>query len=221
MLGAGLAFGASVSYVSTAGDDANPGTKAKPWKTLQHAAEMAKPGTTVNIRGGDYCQTLAVNVSGDARGGFITFRSQPGEKAIIDGACLTPPQGGTRGGAALVSLHNVSYVRIQGLEICNYRTDERGRTPAGIHVSGAGSHIEILGNDVHHIEQNFQGRDRPGSGGNGFGIAVYGTDAKTAITDLIDRRQRGAPPEDRFQRIAGGQRQRGWLSHHPQRSSRQ
>ena len=43
----------------------------------------------------------------------------------------------------------------------------------------------MLKNNVHHIEQNFGGRDAPGRGGNGFGIAVYGTDAKTPITDLI------------------------------------
>ncbi|MBV8780316.1 MAG: right-handed parallel beta-helix repeat-containing protein, partial [Phycisphaerae bacterium] len=35
------------------------------------------------------------------------------------------------------------------------------------------------------IENTFPGRDAPGSGGNGFGIAVYGTDAKSPITDLI------------------------------------
>jgi len=50
---------------------------------------------------------------------------------------------------------------------------------------GAGSHIELLKNNVHHIQQTFPGRDAPGSGGNGFGIAVYGTDAKTPITDLV------------------------------------
>ena len=50
---------------------------------------------------------------------------------------------------------------------------------------GAGSHIELLKNNVHHIEQTFPGRDAPGSGGNGFGIAVYGTDAKTPISELV------------------------------------
>ena len=35
------------------------------------------------------------------------------------------------------------------------------------------------------MSNNFDGRDAPGRGGNGFGIAVYGTDAKTPITDLI------------------------------------
>ena len=129
MLGAGLAFGASVFYVSPSGDDGSPGTRAKPWKTLQHAADLAKPGTTVNIMGGEYCQTLAIKVSGDLRNGFITFRSQPGQKAVLDGSCLTPPEGGTRGGTALVALRNVSYVRIEGVEIRNYRTEDRRRTP--------------------------------------------------------------------------------------------
>jgi hypothetical protein len=185
ILGVGLAFGASTFYISPSGDDANPGTKAKPWKTLQHAADTAKPGTTINLLAGTYCQSVDIKVSGDAKGGFITFRSEPGQKAVVDGSCLTVPQGGTRGGAALVALHSVSYVRIEGLEICNYKTEERDRTPAGIHVSGAGSHIELLHNNVHNIEQNFQGRERVGSGGNGFGIAVYGTDPQTPITDLV------------------------------------
>jgi hypothetical protein len=51
---------------------------------------------------------------------------------------------------------------------------------------GAGSHIELLKNNVHHIEQTFERpRCKPGSGGNGFGIAVYGTDAKTPISELV------------------------------------
>jgi hypothetical protein len=185
VLAVGPALSASVFYVSPSGDDANPGTRAKPWKTLQHAAERAKPGMTVNLRGGTYCQTLDLKASGDAQRGFITFRSQPGETAVVDGSCLTVSEGGSRGGSALVALTNVSYVRIYGLEIRNYRTSERRRTPAGIRVFGSGSHIEILHNNVHHIEQNFQGRDRVGSGGNGFGIAVYGTDSKAPIRELV------------------------------------
>ena len=55
----------------------------------------------------------------------------------------------------------------------------------GISVIGSGSHIELLKNNVHHIQQTFEGRDAPGRGGNGFGIAVYGTDAKTPISELV------------------------------------
>jgi hypothetical protein len=89
------------------------------------------------------------------------------------------------GRQAVLTIHNQSYVRIEGFEIRNFRTAEHRLAPLGISVMGAGSHIELLKNNVHHIEQKFEGRDRPGSGGNGFGIAVYGTDAKTPISELV------------------------------------
>jgi hypothetical protein len=168
-------------YVAPNGDDSNPGTIEKPLHTIQHAADIAQPGDTVYMRAGNYCQQLAVKISGNAEQGFITFQSQPGEHAILDGGCLTPPVGES----SMVKLTNVSFVRVEGLEIRNYRTSEYASAPAGIRVFGGGSHIEILHNDVHHIEQNSGRRLRPGSGANGFGIAVYGTDAKTPISDLI------------------------------------
>lgn len=168
-------------YVATNGKDSNRGTIENPLRTLQHAADIAKPGETIYVRGGSYCQRLAVKVSGNAQQGFITFQSLRGEHAILDGGCLTPPEGES----SMVELTNVSFVRVQGLEIRNYRTSERRSVPAGIRVFGGGSHIEILHNDVHHIEQNSTYRLHSGSGANGFGIAVYGTDAKTPISDLV------------------------------------
>ncbi len=178
---AGIASNAhSDLYVATNGEDSNPGTIEKPLRTIQHAADVAKPGDTVNVRAGSYCQQLAVKVSGNAEQGFITFRSQPGEKAVLDGGCLTP-----EGESSMVLLTNVSYVRIQGLEIRNLRTSDYRSVPGGIRVFGGGSHIEIVHNDVHHIEQNSTHRLRPGSGANGFGISVYGTSATTPISDLV------------------------------------
>jgi hypothetical protein len=167
-------------YVSPAGDDANPGTMKAPWRTVQHAADAVIAGSTVNVRGGTYEERVTINVSGNARDGYVTFRSYPGETAILDGERLTPD-----GRSGMLVISSKSYVRIQGLEIRNYRTADRRRTPMGISVQGAGAHIELLSNDVHHIEQTFSGQDAPGRGGNGFGIAVYGTDAKTPITDLV------------------------------------
>ncbi|MGA2744283.1 MAG: right-handed parallel beta-helix repeat-containing protein, partial [Candidatus Sulfotelmatobacter sp.] len=119
-------------------------------------------------------------VSGNATDGYITFQSSPGETPILDAEHFTPS-----GRQAVLTIHNQSYVRIEGFEIRNFRTAEHRLAPLGISVMGAGSHIELLKNNVHHIEQKFEGRDRPGSGGNGFGIAVYGTDAKTPISELV------------------------------------
>ncbi|HEV2400952.1 MAG TPA: right-handed parallel beta-helix repeat-containing protein [Candidatus Sulfotelmatobacter sp.] len=167
-------------YVSTGGSDSNPGTETAPWRTVQHAADTARAGSTVNVRGGIYEELVSINQSGDASDGFITFRSYPGETAILDAEHFTPS-----GRQAIFTIHNRSYVRIEGFEIRNFHTDEHRLVPMGISVIGAGSHIELLKNSVHHIQQTFPGRDKPGSGGNGFGIAVYGTDAKSPITDLV------------------------------------
>jgi hypothetical protein len=167
-------------YVSATGDDANPGTQAKPWRTVQHAADTARAGSTVNVRGGVYEERVSINASGNASDGFITVRSYPGEIAVLDAGHLVP-----EGRSGILTIHNQSYVRIEGLEIRNYRTAEHRLAPLGISVMGSGTHIELLHNNVHHIEQNFQGRDAPGRGGNGFGIAVYGTDASTPISELV------------------------------------
>jgi len=168
-------------YVSTDGKDSNPGTIERPLKTIQHAADIAKPGTTVYVRGAVYCQQLIIRSSGNAREGFITFRSQPGEQAVLDGGCLKLAEGDT----SMIELTNVSFVRVQGLEVRNFRTSDYRSVPWGIRVSGGGSHIELLQNNVHHIEQNFAGSTAPEQGANGLGIGVYGTDTRIPITDLV------------------------------------
>jgi hypothetical protein len=176
------AFGQANSafYVATSGDDSNAGTQASPWRTVQHAADTARAGSTVNVRGGIYEELVSINRSGNASDGFITFKSYPGETAILEAEHFTPS-----GRQAVLTIHNQSYIRIESFEIRNFHTAEHRLVPLGISVMGAGSHIELLKNNVHHIEQTFPGRDAPGSGGNGFGIAVYGTDAKAPITDLV------------------------------------
>jgi hypothetical protein len=177
-----VAFGQhnSTFYVSTTGDDSNSGTKTAPWRTVQHAADTVRAGSTVNVRGGVYKELVTVKASGNASDGYITFRSYPGETAVLDAEHFTPSER-----QAVLTIHSQSYVRIEGFEIRNFHTAEHQLTPLGISVMGGGSHIELLKNNVHHIEQTFEGRDGPGHGANGFGIAVYGTDAKTPITDLI------------------------------------
>ena len=176
------AFGQTNSsfYVARTGDDSNPGTLAAPWRTIQHAADTARAGSTVYVRGGVYEELVSIEASGNASDGFITFRTFPGETAILDAAHFTPS-----GRTAVLTIQNKSYVRIMGFEIRNFHTAEHQLAPLGISVIGTGSHIELLRNNVHHIEQTFDGRDAPGRGGNGFGIAVYGTDAKAPITDLV------------------------------------
>ncbi len=119
-------------YVSTTGDDSNPGTQTAPWRTVQHAADTVCAGSTVNLRGGIYEELVTIKASGNATDGFITFRSYPGETAVLDAEHFAPT-----GRSAVLTIHNKSYVRIEGLEIRNYRTAEHRLTPLGISVMGA------------------------------------------------------------------------------------
>ena len=59
-----------------------------------------------------------------------------------------------------------------------------GSLPWASASAGAGGRVELLHNNVHHIERI--SRDvMPGPGGNGLGVAVYGTDANTPISELV------------------------------------
>ena len=75
---AGAARGAAyvVDQAAVGAADTNPGTEEKPWKTIQHAADAAKPGDTVYVMAGKYEERVKVNTSG-AEGNHITFRAMP------------------------------------------------------------------------------------------------------------------------------------------------
>ena len=66
-------------YVSTSGSDNNPGTIARPLRTIGKAAAVAPAGTTVIIRGGTYAG-FDVTRSG------LTFTSYSGETAVVTDA---------------------------------------------------------------------------------------------------------------------------------------
>jgi len=66
------------------GNDANDGSKAKPWKTLGHAATKLKPGDTLYLHGGVYYEHAVITVSGTPEAP-VTIRAVPGELAILDG----------------------------------------------------------------------------------------------------------------------------------------
>lgn len=67
------------------GSDAGKGTKDSPWKTLRHAVDQAKAGDTVYLRGGTYYENVTIRLVG-SKDAPITFRSFPGEQAVLDGA---------------------------------------------------------------------------------------------------------------------------------------
>ena len=72
-------------FVATTGVDSNQGTLAAPLGTIQQAANLARPGDTVLIRGGTYHETVTPPRSG-IPGAPITFAAYHNEPVVISGA---------------------------------------------------------------------------------------------------------------------------------------
>ena len=83
-------FGTSAAqyYVDPSGDDSNPGTQDKPWRTIQKAANAATAGDTVLVQPGTYDErvTLPRGRSGTAEA-KITFRAAQPRTARVRGFC--------------------------------------------------------------------------------------------------------------------------------------
>jgi hypothetical protein len=56
----------TVYWVAPSGDDADPGTRAQPWGTLDHAVGQLVPGDTLVVDGGTWNASLALETSGTA-----------------------------------------------------------------------------------------------------------------------------------------------------------
>jgi hypothetical protein len=116
---------ATVYFVSTSGNDANPGTLSEPWLTIQHAANTVSAGDSVLIHGGVYRERVAVQRSG-ASGKPIVFRSYQGQIATIDGTGIeVPPYSG------LLDISGQSFIVLSGLRVIN-------SNEAGILADGSG-----------------------------------------------------------------------------------
>ncbi len=111
-----------------AGDDANPGTEALPWATLQHAADTVQPGDTVLVRTGAYAGAH-FTTSGTATEPIV-FRAYPGEEPEVVADNGVTPDG--------LNLEGASHMVVEG-----FRVD--GRTRAGIRAVLC-EHVTLRGN---------------------------------------------------------------------------
>ena len=82
-----------VYYVATNGDDSSPGTLARPWRTLQKAANALLAGDTVYVRGATYRERVVPEHSGSDATHPITYAAYPGEVVTLDGTGVAVPVG--------------------------------------------------------------------------------------------------------------------------------
>lgn len=140
-------------YVSPSGNDANPGTAAKPFRTLARAARASRPSTTVFVAPGTYPGGFKTTVHGSSNGRiYYVSTTKWGARIVKSGKAKTAWD--NRG----------NYVDIVG-----FRVDGTGSTWTGGIYNG-GSYDVIRGNWVHHIAK---GASCNSAGGSAIGVDSY------------------------------------------------
>lgn len=120
-------------YVNPAGNDANAGTAAAPWKTLAKATSTAKAGSTVIVQAGTYNEVLRPSISGTSSA-LITFKSETARGAKI-----------TSG----VDLSSADYVRADGFDITNPTAEAYAVTVQAYSSTAHGHGVQIANNYIH------------------------------------------------------------------------
>jgi hypothetical protein len=116
----------TVYYVSTSGNDSNPGSQTQPWRTIQKAASTVNAGSTVLVQPGTYSERVNITRSGTA-GLPITFQAQG--TVVMNGFTISA----------------ANFVIINGFEIWNKSLDSKAGW--GIHLTG--SNNVVANNYIH------------------------------------------------------------------------
>lgn len=126
-------------YVAPWGDNANPGTRERPWATPGYGSRQLQPGDTLIILGGRYTLSkydadIITPPSGTASA-WITIKGEAGNRPVLAGRdnLLTA-----------INLSGTQYVRIENLEITH---DDTATGAAAWFRDG----LEILGTPAAHI----------------------------------------------------------------------
>ena len=142
-------------YVAPRGADSNPGSQSRPFRTIQHAADIVNPGDTVIVEDGTYSGTGTGTACASAssrpvvcltRGGtiqqWVTFRARHKLGAKIDGAS-------NRSTAGFRFLVDANYIAIEGFDVFGMGNATQSAT--GFELYDGGHDVILAENDIHHI----------------------------------------------------------------------
>ena len=73
-------------HVAPNGNDANPGTRAAPLRTIQRAADLAQAADVITVHEGVYRERIDPPRGGDSDANRIVYQAAPGEKVEIKGS---------------------------------------------------------------------------------------------------------------------------------------
>ena len=129
-----------ILYVAPNGSDANPGSYAEPFATLEAAMNAMNPGDLLYVRGGLYRSAgtgRGISQKKGAADKWFTVLNYPGETPVFDGEWY--------GDATIGMLFdNCAYWHIEGLEFRNYTQD-------AVYLRNGCNHFEIVNMKLHDV----------------------------------------------------------------------
>jgi len=166
-------------YVAVNGNNGNKGDFQTPVKTIQKGLELVRPGDTVFVRQGVYREKVSFLKSGN-NGAYITLMPYAEEKVVISGEGLL-----VNGNEALVTMNAVSWIILQGFDICDFKTHNAGANVDGIVIKGSSGNIILRKNRVFNIENNAS----PEQGRSAHGIHIIGNTTVPIIKILVENNE--------------------------------
>lgn len=124
-------------YVSTSGRDSNPGTRSRPWRTVQRALNALRPGQRALVRRGTYTDDHVLRRAGTASAP-ITIAAYPGERVVL----RAPPSSGDTFPLRISS--GAAYARVRGFVI----EGAKGTSSTNVYFEGRTHHVELSRNEI-------------------------------------------------------------------------
>lgn len=149
-------------YVAPNGNDSNAGSQSAPFRTIQKAANVVTPGSTVHVAPGTYTGLLTILRGGNTTDGYVKFVSDVKHGAVI----ANSPTDNSHYSVTI----KANYLQIEGFDIQGTRD--------GV---DAISHDFIFRNNKLHNIHKF----KPDKNG-GSGITVYTDDYSATSNVTID-----------------------------------
>jgi Bacterial Ig domain len=126
---------ATTYYVAPSGSDTSGnGSAAKPWRTIQHAVNLAKSGWTINVNGSggaNYAENVSITSSGTSTAP-ITLNGVSGRPKLRNFTI------------------SGSYWTVNNFDLSNQTS---GNSGYGVYVTGSAAHVLVENNYVHELCQ--------------------------------------------------------------------
>jgi len=127
-------------YISTVGNDNNPGTIERPWATWQKGFFMAGAGDTIFIRGGRYYANtmdpygVYIKNKKGTKSKPIHIFNFPSEVPVLDCSTIRITKESNIG----IRINNSSYIHLKGLAVTNVSQHSKNTEPCGFMIEHGG-----------------------------------------------------------------------------------